>query len=177
MRKRKRVSQPRPEPYSEQQLAGLRAHAQEQKQSTIERLKTAITSLQEQHKPISARTIYEECGLAYASIRRNPEALLLYQQHSTFLKRKRKRTKTTCPDATSARDPLLAYKKTRLVIMLREERTKLRMTEEQQVKLLQDYVQKDVKIAQLESELAQYRSYLERLRIQIQSQEHGNASS
>ncbi len=174
MRKRKRVSQSRTEPYSEQQLAGLRAHAQAQKQSTVERLRSAIASLQAQHKSISARTIYEECGLAYASIRRNPEALLLYQQHSTFLKRERKRTRTPGPDTVAPRDPLLAYKKTRLGAMLHEERTQRQEMEKQQAQLLEDFVQRDVKIAQLEAELAQYRSYLERLRISIQQQEHGN---
>jgi hypothetical protein len=174
MRKRKRALRPLDHSYSEQQLAGLRAHAQAQKQSTVERLRTAITSLQAQHRPISARTIYEECGLEYASIRRNPEALLLYQQHSTFLKRERKRTRTACPDAVSPRDPLLAYKKTQLAAMLREERTRRQETEKQQAQLLEEYVQKDVKIAQLEAELAQYHGYLERLRIQVQQQEHGN---
>src|SRR6266536_3848495 len=172
MRKRKRALRPLDHSYSEQQLAGLRAHAQAQKQSTVERLRTAITSLQAQHRPISARTIYEECGLEYASIRRNPEALLLYQQHSTFLKRERKRTRTACPDAVSPRDPLLAYKKTQLAAMLREERTQRQETEKQQAQLLEEYVQKDVKIAQLEAELAQYHGYLERLRIQVQQQEH-----
>ena len=46
--------------------------------------------------------------------------------------------------------------------------------EQQQAQLLQEYVQKDVKIAQLEAELTQYRSYLEHLRISIQQQGHGN---
>jgi hypothetical protein len=174
MSKRRHSSSLHQDPYSEQQLAGLRSHAEAQKQSTVERLRTAITSLQEQHKPISARTIYEECGLEYASFRRNPEALLLYQQHSTFLKHERKRTRTTCPDTPSPRDSLLAYKKTQLAAMLREERTWRQETEQQQAQLLQDYVQKDIKIAQLEAELAQYRGYLERLRIQVQQQEHGN---
>jgi len=77
LRKRKRSLRPIDHPSSEQQLVGLRAHAQAQKQSTVERLRTAITSLQAQQQPISARTIYQECGLADASIRRNPEALLL----------------------------------------------------------------------------------------------------
>src|SRR6266566_2143614 len=107
MRKRKHGAPPRTEPYTEQQLAGLRDHAHIQKQNTIRRLEAAIVSLTAQHKPISARTIYEECGLEYASLRRNPDALLLYQQHSTFLKQKRKRTKVSPPDAPSPRDPLL----------------------------------------------------------------------
>src|SRR5215472_11244350 len=108
MRKRKRAAQPRTVPYPEQQLTGLREHTQAQKRLTFDRLASAITSLTEQHKPVSARTIYQECGLEYASLRRNPEALLLYQQHSTFLKQQRKRTKVPQPDAPKPRDPLLA---------------------------------------------------------------------
>jgi hypothetical protein len=46
MRKRKQSLRPLDHSYSEQQLAGLRGHAQTQKQSTVERLRTAITSLQ-----------------------------------------------------------------------------------------------------------------------------------
>ena len=174
MPKRKRVVPPRTEPYSEQQLAGLRTHAQAQKQSTVERLRTAITSLQEQRQPISAKTIYEECGLSYASFRRNPEALLLYQQHSTFLKRERKRTRTACPDTVSPRDPLLAYKKLDLVVRLRQAQARCAELEAQHATILQDYVQKDVRIAELEAELAQYREHFEGLRLKVQRQEHGN---
>src|SRR2546423_573312 len=72
MPKRKHILRPLDHTYTEQQLAGLRAHTQTQKQNTVERLRTAITSLQAQHKPISTRTIFEECGLSYASFRRNP---------------------------------------------------------------------------------------------------------
>jgi hypothetical protein len=82
--------------------------------------------------------------------------------------------RTSCPDTLSPRNPLLAYKKTQLVAMIREERARQQETEKQQTQLLQEYVQKDVKIAQLEADLAQYSSYLERLRISIQQQEHGN---
>jgi hypothetical protein len=174
MRKRKRTFRPLDHPYSEQQLVGLRTHTQKQKQNTVDRLRSAITSLQAQHQPISARTIREECGLEYASIRRNPEALLLYQLHSTFLKRERKRTKTVCPDAVSPRDPLLAYKKLDLVARLRQTQTRCAELETQHAAILADYVQKDVKIAELEAELARYREYFEGLRLQIQQKEHGN---
>src|SRR5712692_7280565 len=170
MRKRKRTLRQLDHPYSEQQLPGLRAHAETQKQSTVERLRNAITSLQAQHQPISARTIYEECGLEYASFRRNPEALLLYQQHSTFLKRERKHTRTACPDTVSPRDPLLAYKKPDLVARLRQEQARSAELEAQYATILQDYVQRDVKIAVLEAELARYREYFEGLRLQVQQQ-------
>ncbi len=171
MRKRKQAIRPRAL-YTEQQLAGLRAHAQTQKQSTVERLRTAITTLAAQHKPISARTIYEECGLAYAALRRNPEALLLYQQHSTFLKQKRKRTKAPHPDEPSPRDPRLSYKKTDLVARVRRAEELLKTQEKQYATLLQDYIQKDIKIAELEAELAKHRQYLEGLRLTMQRQEH-----
>jgi len=172
LRKRKRSLRPIDHPSSEQQLVGLRAHAQAQKQSTVERLRTAITSLQAQQQPISARTIYQECGLAYASIRRNPEAVLLYQQQSTFLKRERKRTRTACPDTASSRDPLLAYKKPDLVARLRQEQTCRTELEMQYASMLADYVQRDVKIAELEAELARSREYFEGLRMTVQQQEH-----
>lgn len=172
MRKRKRVTQTRTMPYPEQQLAGLREHAQAQKQNTVSRLSIAIASLTAQHKPISARSIREECGLEYASIRRNPEALLLYQQHSTFLKQKRKQTKTLNPVTLKPRDSFLAYKKADLAARLRNEQTNREEWEAQYAALVQDYVQKDVKIAELEAEVAQYRQYLEGLRLTIQRQEH-----
>jgi hypothetical protein len=172
MQRRKQTTQPHD--HSEQQLAGLRKHAEAQKQNTIDRLRAAITSLNAQNKPISAKTIYEECGLEYAALRRNPEALLLYQQQSTFLKRERKRMKAPPPEAPSPRDPLLAYKKTQLATQVHEERKLRQEMEAQHAQLLQEYVQKDIKIAELEAELAQYRGYLERLRISIQQQEQSN---
>jgi hypothetical protein len=170
MPKRKQPIQPHD--YSEQQLAGLRTHATAQKQNTVDRLRSAITSLDAQKKSISAKTIHEECGLEYASIRRNPEALLLYQQHSTFLKQKRKRAKTSPPDTPSPRDPLLAYRKADLVTRLRKEQTREIELETQYSTLLQDYVQKDIKIAELEAELARHREYLEGFRLTLQRQEH-----
>jgi hypothetical protein len=172
MLKRKRAHRPLDHPYSERQLAGLRTHTQEQKQNAVERLRSAITSLQAQHQPISARTIYEECGLSYASFRRNPEALLLYQQHSTFLKQQRKRAKVPHPDTPKPRDPLLAYKKADLVARMRKAEELLKAQEKQHGTLLQDYIQKDIKIAELEAELARHRQYLEGLRLTIQRQEH-----
>jgi hypothetical protein len=110
--------------------------------------------------------------LEYNSIKRNPEALLLYQQHSTFLKRERKRTRTTCPDTPSPRDPLLAYKKADLVARVRKAEELLKSQETQHSMLLQDCVQKDIKIAELEAELAHHRQYLEGLRLTMQRQEH-----
>jgi hypothetical protein len=97
---------------------------------------------------------------------------LLYQQHSTFLKQQRKRTKTSQPDTPKPRDPLLAYKKADLVVRVRRAEELLKTREQQHATLLQDYVQKDIKIAELEAELARHRQYLEGLRLSMQRQEH-----
>ncbi len=171
-KKRQRSPSSAGHPYTEQQLAGLRTHTQEQKQATVDRLRAALLALETSGQPISARTIQEKCGLEYASIRRNPAALLLYQQHSTFLKQKRKRTKASQPDTPSPRDPLLAYKKKDLVIRVRRAEELLKAQEQQHATLIQGYVEKDIKIAKLEAELARHRQYLEGLRLTIQRQEH-----
>jgi hypothetical protein len=173
MRKQQRSDLTHKQIYSEEQLAGLRTHALTQKQATIDRLSLAIEALKAKKEPISIKTIREECGLEYNSIKRNAEALKLYQEHSTYLAEKCKRTKTRL-NVPTLHDPLLAYKKTQLAVMLREERALRQEMEKQQVQLLEDYVERDIKIAQLEAELAQYHGYLEQLRIQVQRQEHGN---
>jgi hypothetical protein len=110
--------------------------------------------------------------LAYAALRRNPEALLLYQQYSTFLKRERKRAKASNPDVPSPRDPLLANKKADLVARLRNELTSQKEWEAQHATLVEDCALKDIKIAELEAELARHRQYLEGLRLTMQRQEH-----
>lgn len=55
---------------------------------------------------------------------------------------------------------------------VRKAEERLQAQETQHAILLQDYVQKDVKIAELEAELARHRQYLEGLRLTIQRQEH-----
>ena len=172
MRKRGRNLQSRKRASSEQQLVGLRTRAQAQKQNTVKRLEAAIASLKAQSKPVSARTIREECGLEYTSIRRNPEALLLYQQNSAYLKQKRKRTKETQQTSPVPRDPLLAYKKIDLITRLRAEQVRCAGLEGQHADLLQEYIQRDMRIAELEAELARYREYFEQLRITSHQQEH-----
>jgi hypothetical protein len=172
MNKRKDEEMAKRPPSSDKQLAGLRQHAQVQKQRTIDRLREAISTLTSQGKPISATTIREVCGLEYAAIRRNPEALLLYQQHSTFLKQKRKRTKNALPDMPSPRDPYLSYKKTDLVNRLRKEMARRAELETHYATVLQDAVQRDMKVAELEAELARYREHFQHLRLTVQQQEY-----
>jgi hypothetical protein len=98
--------------------------------------------------------------------------MLLYQQHSTFLKQKRKRTKASPLDTPAPRDSLLAYKKADLVTRLRKEQARQTELETKLGTLLQDYVQKDIKIAELEAEPSRHREYLEGLRLTVQRQEH-----
>src|SRR5258706_13756343 len=151
--------------YSKRRLAGLDAHTAAQKRATVDRLTAAIKSLKGKKLPISIKAIREECGLEYNSIKRNPEAYLLYQQNSTYLRRKREKMKSRRPTAPMPRDPLLAYEKSQLVILLREERQHRQEMETQQLKvldeerqrrheaetshtkLLEEFVQKDITIA------------------------------
>lgn len=159
--------------YSKRRLAGLDAHTTAQKRATVDRLTAAIKSLKAKKLPISIKTIREECGLEYNSIKRNPEAHLLYQQHSTYLGSKRQHMKLPQPTAPTSRDPLLAYKKSQLVIRLREEMQGRQEVEAQYTKLLEEFVQKDITIAKLQAKIAEYEEYLGRLRIEIQREEHG----
>lgn len=59
-----------------------------------------------------------------------------------------------------------------LVTRVRKAEGLLKAREQQHATLLQDYVQKDIKIAELEAELARHREYLEGLRLTLQRQEH-----
>src|SRR6266699_6316991 len=112
--------------YSEQQLSGLHSSTAARKQETVERLRMAIESLQAKKQAISAQNIYAECGLHYASLRRNPEAIALFRANSTHLTQQKKQTKRKRKAANdtlstpSSRDPLLNYKKPQLVTRLRD---------------------------------------------------------
>src|SRR5438128_2708509 len=112
--------------YTEQRLAGLRRHAAELRQATLERLQTAIASLKAKGEAITVHTVRETSGLDYKSYARNPEALALFQENSTFLAARRKeargkRRKLTSEEAPQAKDPLLNYKKPQLVARFRQE--------------------------------------------------------
>lgn len=159
--------------YTRQRLAGLDAYTTAQRRETVDRLTAAIKSLKVKKLPISIKTIREECGLEYNSIKRNPEAHLLYQRHSTFLKNKRQLMKLPQPTAPTPHDPFMSYKKSQLVIRLREEMQRRQEGEAQYTRLLEEFVQKDITIAKLQAKIAEYEEYLGRLRIEIQRAEHG----
>ena len=112
-----------PRAYSEAQLAGIKQSTTARRLATVERLRTAIDALKAKQQEISVQTIYDECGLRYAAIYRNPEALALFRANSTHLvaaKRQSKRKLRADEEVTPAsHDPLLSYKKSQLVARLR----------------------------------------------------------
>jgi len=122
--------------------AHLRGYAAVQKQATVERLKEAITLLEIEGRPVNTFTIKEVSGLDYMAYYRNREAFQLFQEHSTHLRRKREQEQANRQATSrsskkrkqgkgrealhavtvSPRDPLLDYKRPRLVQLLHEAR-------------------------------------------------------
>jgi len=80
-----KLSDSSPSNDTESRLEGLRHHAAQQKQATLERLHAAIVSRKAKGKPITVHTVRAESGLDYKSYARSREALALFQEHSIFL--------------------------------------------------------------------------------------------
>jgi hypothetical protein len=199
---------------SEGRYAHLRANAAAQKQATVDRLSQAIATLEAEGRPVNTFTIKEVSGLDYMAYYRNAQALALFRTHSTHLRREReqeqakhhttsrgsKRKKGKGRDTlysvtVSPRDPLLDYKRPRLVQLLHEARAErdearhqaqvVQASIEQQAqtqraeleqryrKLLQEHMQCSVKIAKLEAQVAEYLAFMERFRTSLQREEHG----
>jgi chromosome segregation ATPase len=76
----------------------------------------------------------------------------------------------------SSRDPLLNYKKPRLVTELRTARARRDQMEQQYQALLQEHMQCGLAIARLETQLAEHLAFLERFRSSLQNEEHGPQS-
>ena len=114
---------------SDDRYAHLRGYAAAQKQTTVDRLRQAITQLEAEGREISTFTIKEVSGMDYMAYYRNREAFQIFQEHSTHLRREREQAqakhqttsggrarKTGKGQATSytvkvsSRDPLLDYK-------------------------------------------------------------------
>jgi hypothetical protein len=193
--------------------AHLRANAAAQKQTTVDRLSSAITQLEAEGRPVNTFTIKEVSGLDYMAYYRNREAFQLFQEHSTHLRREREQAevqrqaasrgkprKTGKGQATShavkvsPRDPLLDYKRPRLVELVHEARAERdearrqlrteRVQAEQHAraeqaeleqryhKLLQEHMQCGVTIAKLEAQVAEYLAFMERFRSSLQREEH-----
>lgn len=165
-----------PRAYSEAQLAGIKQSTTAHRLATVERLQTAIDALKAKKQEISVQTIYDECGLRYAAIHRNPEALALFQANSTHLveaSKQRKRKPHADEEATPApRDPLLSYKKPQLVARLRAAHELLLEGQQQLVVQAEAAIRREARIAELEARLAElepYRSFVE----QMQREERG----
>lgn len=161
-----------PEQYSDRRLAGIRASTAARKQETIDRLRKAIKSLEAQGKSVTTQTVRGECGLEYTVYARNPEALAIFRAHSTALKDAEAKKKSAKRKTSSVQDPLLASPKQKLITLLRNEMQRREEAETRYQNILQETVQREIQVARLEAELAQYHTYLRGLRLHIQSEEH-----
>lgn len=163
------------------QLRALRVSTAARRQATIERLRSAIDALTAKKKEITVQTIYEECGLRYAAIHRNAEALALFRAHSTHLlaRKKQKRRKRTTTDEdmpAPPRDPLLNYKKPELVKRVRTSEQQVLELRQQLAVSVDAGMKREARIAELEARVAQlepFRVYVEQLRAQMQREERG----
>lgn len=167
-------------PPSEAQLRALRDSTAARRQTTIERLGSAIDALTAKKAKITVQTIYEVCGLRYAAIHRNQEALALFRAHSTHLlvekKRKRHKRTSTGEETPAPRDPLLNYKKPQLVERYRAAQQQVQELQHQLALAVDAAMKREARIAELEAKLAQlepYRLYVEQLRAQMQREEQG----
>lgn len=171
---------------SEDRYAHLRAYAARQKQATLDRLEQAIARLEQEGRPVTTFTIREISGLDYMAYYRNPEALALFRRSSTHLRKTREkaqahRRRSRCPGpepasqevTASPRDPLLNYKKSRLVAELRAAQAQRDQMEQHYSQVLQEQMQSGLTIARLETQLAEYLAFMERFRSSLQKEEHG----
>ncbi len=195
------------------QYAHLRANAAAQKQSTVDRLRKAITQLESEGRSVNTFTIKEVSGMDYMAYYRNREAFQLFQEHSTHLRKEREPAQEKRQDVSrgksrktgkgraashsvkvSPRDPLLDYKRPRLIELLHEarderdeakrqlrtERVKAEQhaqaeqaeLEQRYHKLLQEHMQCGVIIAKLEAQVAEYLAFMERFRSSLHREEH-----
>jgi hypothetical protein len=167
-------------PPSEAQLKALRDSTEARRQATIERLRSAIDALTAKKQKITTQTIYEECGLRYAAIHRNKEALALFHTHSTYLvsqkKRKRRNRNNLDDERPAPLDPLLNYKKPQLVERHRAAQQRVQELQQQLVVSVGAAMKREARIAELEAKMAQlepYRLYVEQLLAQMQREEQG----
>ena len=194
---------------SDDPYAHLRANAAAQKQTTIDRLRKAIAQLEAEGRPVNTFTIKEVSGMDYMIYYRNREAFQLFQERSTHLRREREQEQAKRQAASSGRsrkpkkgqaashvvkvsprDPLLDYKRPRLVELLHETRAERdeakrqlkaeRSENEQRTqaacadleqryhKLLQEHMSCGITIAKLEAQVAEYLAFMERFRSALQ---------
>lgn len=171
----------------EDRYAHLRHYAASQKQATMERLRQAIAQLERENRPVTTFTIKEVSGLDYMAYYRNAEALALFRHHSTHLQKERASERSRRKGAKSrssgqqeaqvpSRDPLLNYKKPRLVAELRAVRARHDQMELQYQTLLQEHMNCGLTIARLQTQLTEHQAFLERFRSSLQKEEYGPQS-
>jgi hypothetical protein len=177
--KTKRRAPRLPRTYSDAQLAGIKQSTAARRLATVERLQAAIDALRVKKQEISVQTIYDECGLRYAAIHRNPEALALFRANSTHLiaekKRRKRRPRAETEGPPAPRDPLLSYKKPQLVARLRSVQQQLQEAQQQQSFLAEARLKQEARIAELEAKLAElepYRTFVEQIRKKIRQEEY-----
>jgi len=167
-------------PPSEAQLKALRTSTSARRQTTIERLRSAIDTLTVKKAKITHQTIYEECGLRAETIRRNAEAHALFKAHSTHLaaqkKRKGRKRMSTGEETPVPRDPLLNYKKPQLAKRVHTAEQLVQELQHQLASAAEASMKREARIAELEASVAKlepYRVYVEQLRAQMQREERG----
>ena len=176
---------------SDDRYAHLRSYAARQKRATVDRLQQAIAQLEQENRPVTTFTIKEMSGLDYMAYYRNAEALALFRRHSTHLRKEREKAQaqrrsskhqcsgqaaTLQETLVTSRDPLLNYKKPRLVMALRTARAERDQMEQQYQTLLQEHMHCGLTIARLETQLAEHLAFLEIFRSSLQKEEHGPQS-
>ncbi len=177
---KRKANAKKPRVHSEAQLSGLRTSTSMRRQATVERLRTAIETLHAKKQAVTVQSVYEESGLRYAAIYRNPEALELFREHSAYLQEQKQRTrhKQKAPNVSPLpRDPLLHYKKPQLVVRLRAVQKQLQAVEQQQSNLAATCLERDARIAELEVKLAElepYRAFVEQVRSRVRQEEYGD---
>jgi hypothetical protein len=165
-------------PYSERQIAGLRASTAERKQETVRRLQTAIQALKDKKQAITAQSIYTECGLHYSSYARNDEAIMLFRANSTHLTQHKKRAKrkgSANDQPPPSRNSLMNYKKPQLVSRLDEAKRENELLKQQLATLADTYLQREARVVELEARLAElepYRSFVEQVRLRVREEEY-----
>jgi len=143
-------------------------------------LRTALETLTAKKQAVTVQSIYEECGLQYAAIHRNPEALALFRANGRHLQEQKPHTKgkrQTANIPSSPRDSLLNYKKPQLVERLRTAQQQLQTIEQQYSVLAVAYLERERRIVELEARLAElepYRAFVEQVRSRIRQEEHGD---
>ena len=129
---------------------------------------------------MTVQAIYEECGLRYAAIHRNPDALALFQANSTHLVAQKKRIKRKRNESSEgvppSRDRLLNCKKPQLVERLHTAQQQMQELQQCLAVQAEASIKREERIAELEAKLVvlePYRTFVEQVRSQMQREEQG----